>query len=1680
MIVSLLLPQKSHGQACVERKPISVAIAIDVSGSMVGIMDNARDFAVGLINGLNSTGNLNEVEVFLFNGTVPAYPLPGGEFVWGNPSSAVTWLGGLDDSDAFGGTALFDATYLGASLVVSRSTSNFKLFVLVTDGDDSGSTLTIGDATAALSSSGLVSRLIFIGNSSSGANTLNSMANGAGSGSIAVNSTPGDLNSLISSIVDATCINHSPVANFTISDSDLNLCTDGSSITFNGSGSNDEETSSNSLDYEWTISRPDGSNLNRTGRILTENFDDSQLNSGTGWGVSLTVRDAKNVPSSPSFSSFSVVGGPPDITLSANPSNPFDANITGSLEATPTNDCDGGGAMNFQWTVLNGPSGGVEPNPLNTPVISISGLEENITTYTDGTDFRTPWHFQCTATDNENDSDTEEITLRIYNIPPDINFIGDTELDIFFPIQVGTDILNDDDGGALTFSWDIVQAPNSSSTNIVDGFSTGPDFIFSTDDTDPGTWRLRLTATDNEGEEYEDYISVLVDGPPNAEITGPFTPIGTIFGFPLTLDGNQSYDPDTRNDLPNNGHSTSDPPIQDISQGIVSYSWSLIDAPYDNPNLFALGRVDEVLGINSSGPTLTIPFAKRLTAGFYTFLLEVEDGEGNLDSEEFQIEVIEEESRPLGFIIPPQQTHFVDELTNVTANDIKVYGGLSFDPDNLLSSPISEGIDNFTWSYQYLPSGCLTPPVLPSGPGAFEAVLYAAGSIVPLECQGLYQITLEVIDDDPIPKSNQPLATAVISIGNCPTNLCIDYPTTIAPVPIQFTEDTDVSIYFHLNSVLYEDPLAILGTVAKLEIFYESEMAPFYTAEDPNLLATNFGGLLSFQWNGYGDLNQRPDSGKYHVKITLLDQSVMSMIGGDDELNAILIAVADPAIDPTTDELIAREKLIASTDQLDVNYSITGGGIPDELRWRIFDAGNAEVASGAIPSPPNSGNFSWNGQNTVPEVVPAGDYELEIETFQLGSSMGKSARHPVTIFKCDLDSDTNRNGTIDDVADEINEENYTVVSGSIFNVNYDRDGSRTQGGMPINDVLFIDNSGTPTNEDKDIDNAADEADITPLVIRKIMNDIPPTINVYLKVAELEDIQSIHMFKSIAAGETAIWGGLGSRVIGDPDEPLEIDITSWVNPTDPAYACDPVSGDCTFGIEGMFFRNTGLVNLFDGIIDLTLEVREGATVLSSDEIQLKVAPYLMLSHLQGSTAVWVKDGGALNVEMRETASADPGYFALENSGQLQEVTDAVLAGNQWFQDHMEVGYYQRPGGPPNHIMLRLPYGAQPKWPNYSILGPGTGDFQLGDGLPGGGAGDFGGNLEILPPNAINPNGRVVIGSTRSVELFDFLTSQESQDPFTVNTAWLRVSHVDEIFGFTNNPNEMIVANPIDSYAILTSIPIADQGKSVFFATGSSIPESGVVTSAAIATNRINTGVDHTVGSAWGFIRIFEDAGSGAAGQVARISILDNGHILVDKVWLVGSQVLPIADPLNYGFWLHSTSEAPNQGDWFVPPDTGDKYVLVEGTRVWKNNTPAIITVHEILADSELEDLNLLDIEPEIATIRSNIEAANGAPMNFIQVPTIYVGDRIGFSSNRSCVALTPGLANFQLVNGVPYFPRQFGPKDVASNDIFEDAVSAVVPAALFTDDWNLYHRLDGEVHCGTNVIRLFPVFNWWNP
>ncbi len=1004
----------AQDEECARRINISLCIGIDVSPSMLEPtnspkLNEARAFAISVISELGNTGYLNEVRLFTFCATRNI------DTQWITPATAINRLSG--NFTSCDGTGIRNAIVYGTNRLTSRSTSNLKLLIVLTDGEETEGNYTVPQTIAILSNSGIRSRLIFIGGNPG---ELQTIANGAGSSSQALSATPGNLNSLVDEMVDATCLNFRPIASFTMSDNNLSLGVEGFSIVFDGRGSSDREDSDSQLDFRWTFTRPGGSTFVRSGATRTETFNDDYLSSGTNWSVRLVVQDTDGASDSET-ANFSVTGSPPVIEIVGpdriDALEPLTLEARNTLGSDPAGDVDGGNIEEFSWTIQDGPTEGSVPigNVWATRIISWPNpaTEADITTLTDDTDIvdRPPWKFVCKATDDEGDTGEETKIVRVYNLPPIINLIGDTEIDTGDELRIETGITKDDDGGDLIFSWDLIQSPNSSSYRPVEDFGIDSVLVFVTDETDAGTWIFQLNATDNEGETVSEQFTVVVDGLPIAIIEGSAT-IGTLSS--LELDGSNSIDPDSPCDPPDYCHTTTDPQgVKGISRPIVGYTWSIATADVNEPLGFLgplyEGRLDEgLLNMDPYSPSISITTG-LLDPGDYTFQLDVEDGEDNNASEFLIVSVIQEEAPPVAIVNPPLSILTDLSGTILSPQNTTLSGFNSYDKDNLLDGGLlgpGLGITNYQWSYLAFPSGCppLLLPPLPSGPSLHTFNLFYPGNTVSPECLGRYELQLTVTDDDATPKTSS--ATTSVIIYNCPNDICINSPTTANPEFVEFTENTDILIDYYLSSMLYEDPLFLAGgLVAELEIFHESDgLTPVFSSRDPNLLASDKGSVLRFHWNGYDNDGYRPENGRYDVWISLLDHQLSTTTFIAEEKEAIVMEVVEPEILPTTTQYIDFDDLTFGTPvTIDYDFSMIGHE-PDALVWRVYDEASAVVKEETV-FPPYSGTILWDGQLDASNLIaPAGHYQLELETLRGVAVLGRSNLHDLTIYRIQISS----------------------------------------------------------------------------------------------------------------------------------------------------------------------------------------------------------------------------------------------------------------------------------------------------------------------------------------------------------------------------------------------------------------------------------------------------------------------------------------------------------------------------------------------------------------------------------------------------------------------------------------------------------------------------------------------------
>ena len=170
------------------------------------------------------------------------------------------------------------------------------------------------------------------------------------------------------------------------------------------------------------------------------------------------------------------------------------------------------------------------------------------------------------------------------------------------------------------------------------------------------------------------------------------------------------------------------------------------------------------------------------------------------------------------------------------------------------------------------------------------------------------------------------------------------------------------------------------------------------------------------------------------------------------------------------------------------------------------------------------------------------------------------------------------------------------------------------------------------------------------------------------------------------------------------------------------------------------------------------------------------------------------------------------------------------------------------------------------------------------------------------------------------------------------------------------------------------------------------------------------------------------------------------------------------------------------------------VMHEGKEWYDFNTggeyPADITIDEVLADTELmagSQSAQAAIDDEVGKLQ---EAIGLADDEIIEIPFL-IGSQ-NFGGTKVHIAYQPGTVNMLVMGDVAVIPKPFGPK-IGGEDIFEADLQESMGSGVnklgkdgkgmtlvFADDWDFYHRLDGEVHCGTNpeASAPFTSLNWW--
>lgn len=207
----------------------------------------------------------------------------------------------------------------------------------------------------------------------------------------------------------------------------------------------------------------------------------------------------------------------------------------------------------------------------------------------------------------------------------------------------------------------------------------------------------------------------------------------------------------------------------------------------------------------------------------------------------------------------------------------------------------------------------------------------------------------------------------------------------------------------------------------------------------------------------------------------------------------------------------------------------------------------------------------------------------------------------------------------------------------------------------------------------------------------------------------------------------------------------------------------------------------------------------------------------------------------------------------------------------------------------------------------------------------------------------------------------------------------------------------------------------------------------------------------------------------------------GHI--DEVF----SYVPAATPRGWKLLVGSPKLARSMleaaqaaGNGAVTMFQGREWLLDNGS-----TAPAEISIDDVLADQDLMASSQeaqAEIDGMVETMKEEVGLTDD---EMIEMPYL-ITEAFGLK-----IAYQPGTANMLVVGDHLGIPKPWGPV-IKGQDIFEkdlqdrlgtptnqlgsDGMGLVVH---FVDDWDWYHALDGEVHCGSNVDATPPADEqWW--
>lgn len=727
--------------------------------------------------------------------------------------------------------------------------------------------------------------------------------------------------------------------------------------------------------------------------------------------------------------------------------------------------------------------------------------------------------------------------------------------------------------------------------------------------------------------------------------------------------------------------------------------------------------------------------------------------------------------------------------------------------------------------------------------------------------------------------------------------------------------------------------------------------------------------------------------------------------------------------------------------------------------WKVENGVFTKVTSGQASGQVTADQTIDLRIEGIAKSADLGDIDLKAAFTPMNANKDLTDNAKISVLQFGILADTNRDNSIQFGADDqIGKDKWTAAKGTIILPNCN---DRNDDHVPDNVV------GNPKST-----KIWEIKDIGKLVMRKFgVDKLPDNLKVKIELAIPTNANENAFFSGVQATSRARVflptndTGSGNITFKKLDEELLGSAKgaekTFAAPTQNNAADDErnrfkgTTGQIEFGLAGIELGS---------LVDIKLTILQGNTVVTTDTVRVKVAPFVLNDNTSEISAtknavqiVDVQPNGV--IDALKNMFPDPQLLVLPKP---KPGNGPIPSGETAFaQDGYEIGYTQSPYGQMS-VVLTLPAIGTNLYDAVSakLLSPYVGAYyRLTNTDPG--SSPMGGDIEALH-RSTGPAYQLV-GSSVSPTVRSFLVAQGVNPPLNcyVDTSWLSVGHVDEIFAPSQDGQHVMVADPELAWALLRlaqkNAPNALFSGTLsidkFFELAGAEYRSFNLTgpNAAMDPHNLPNDID-TIRSSGNFTDAVSAVTAGPINNGSTVSLSKGGAFVA---WIDSAREVQITftSPTQYQIkWR--TQGQPN---WSQPRNgSRDKDEVFEDGNLF-------ILSNWWSGTAQTGDTFTYSVNPAATLV--------GLPVLFRQ-------------KNDGLEAATANYVNSLLDGGGILAPEGSdvivpgdGPILRAYADSAFRNVTGNLTGAMFVYD-AAYHNLSGDVHCATNVQRVIPDQKWW--